>query len=288
MNYTSLVSAQETSQHLQDSSWRIIDCRFDLKNPQLGLEKYKAGHIPGATYADLNKDLSSPITSTSGRHPLPDIATINQKLGSWGIRADTQVVVYDDAYGSYAARLWWILRWLGHQNVAVLDGGITHWQQLGLPLTTEIPSIAEAEFITKANNNLISDTTSMEKAVNNPDLTIIDVRDPERFQGIKEPIDKIAGHVPGAINIPWKTNLDKTGLFLEPVKLATHYEVILKSRNSRNLVFMCGSGVTACHGLLAMAVIGHDDPRLYPGSWSEWIQNPDHPVESGATEFPSG
>lgn len=287
MGYTSLVSVKDTFEHIDDPGWRMIDCRFDLKDPSVGLQKYLAGHIPDAIYADLDKDLSSPVTFTSGRHPLPDIEAISRKLGSWGVAVDTQVVVYDDAYGSYAARLWWILRWLGHQNVAVLDGGINHWLQSDLPLTTEIPSITPTKFVAKTNHDLVMDTKAMETVIDSPELTIVDVRDPERFQGIQEPVDKIAGHIPGAINIPWKTNLDETGLFLKPSQLAMQYEAILEKPGSENLVFMCGSGVTACHGLLALSALGHDDAKLYAGSWSEWIQNPDHPVASGTSELPT-
>jgi len=282
MNYTSLVSAEDVLNHLDNPHWRIVDCRFDLKDKHLGYEKYKLGHIPNAIYADLKKDLSSPVSEQSGRHPLPEVSAIIQKLGSWGISSQTQVVVYDDAHGSFAGRLWWLLNWLGHENVAVLNGGFGYWENLNYPITTDIPQIEPTTFTGRPDMSMIADMPVIENSLTNDKLLLIDVRDPERYAGHVEPIDKIAGHVPGAINVPWKTNIDENGLYYSKAQLKDHYSQLLVDMGAKDLVFMCGSGVTACHSLLAMKYIGISGAKLYPGSWSEWIQNPSHPVETGS------
>ena len=282
MNYTSIINAEQAIENLDDPNWRFIDCRFDLNNVHAGIENYRTGHIPNAVYADLNKDLSSPVTQKTGRHPLPEIKDITERLGSWGIRPDTQVVVYDDVFGSYAGRLWWLLRWLGHNKVAVLNGGLSQWERLQLPLTKNVPTPEPTQFIAQPDISMIADTSIVEQSVSSPDIKLIDVRDTDRYQGLREPIDKIAGHVPGAINLPWKTNLDQNGLYLEKPELITHYESLLSKDGlaEPNLVFMCGSGVTACHSLVALEFLNIHGARLYPGSWSEWIIDPQHPVET--------
>jgi thiosulfate/3-mercaptopyruvate sulfurtransferase len=282
MSFTSIISAKNTFQRLGDPNWRIFDCRFDLQDKHAGLNKYNAGHIPNAIFADLEKDLSSPVTNKSGRHPLPDIKSITHKFGSWGISADTQVVVYDDVYGSYAARLWWLLRWLGHKNVAVLNGGLTEWQRMQLPVTKDIIETESTSFIAKPDMSMIAEVSLIEQSLATSSVTLVDVRDSDRYQGLREPIDKIAGHIPGAINIPWKTNLDNNGLYLEKAKLLSHYSALADKTDTDALVFMCGSGVTACHSLVALEYLNLPVAKLYPGSWSEWIQNPDHPVASSA------
>jgi len=283
MNYTSLISAEETLKHIDDPLWRIVDCRFDLKDKELGFKKYVTSHIPNAVYADLKKDLSSPVSPTSGRHPLPSIPAMVQKLSDWGIDSTVQVIVYDDAFGSFAGRLWWILNWLGHENVAVLNGGMSYWGKMKYPVTTEVPQILSRRFESNPDMSMIADVSSIEKMPSSNKITLIDVRDPERFQGLAEPIDKIAGHVPGAINIPWKSNIDENGLYLPPSQLEILYRDIIDSQNLNDVVFMCGSGVTACHSLVAMKYMGKKGSKLYPGSWSEWIQNPDHGIETGQT-----
>lgn len=281
MNHTSLISAEVTLEHLNDPNWRIIDCQFDLKDKNIGLQNYKSEHIPGAIYADLDLDLSSTITSNSGRHPLPEPAHILQKFGKWGIQPTTQVVVYDNAFGSFAARLWWLLKWMGHESVAVLNGGLHYWKQQQYPLTQDIFTPPVIDFSGNPNTQMAVDTKNLLATLQQSNLTLIDVRDPERFNGTYEPIDKVAGHIPGAINIPWKTNLDQQGLYLSNDQLLLHYKEILQNQDSKNIVFMCGSGVTACHSLVAMHSIGITDAKLYPGSWSEWIQDPSRPVKSG-------
>lgn len=278
MHFTSIISAENTFQNLANPNWRVFDCRFDLQDENAGLTKYKLRHIPGAIYADLNKDLSAPVSDNSGRHPLPDIQDITHKFGLWGVTPETQVVVYDDVYGSYAARLWWMLRWLGHKNVALLNGGLTEWERLQLPVTKDITEPQVTTFTGKPDMSMIAEVSLIEQSLSSPNIALIDVRDPDRYQGLREPIDKIAGHVPGAINIPWKTNLDENGLYLEKARLLPHYSETIHETDSNALVFMCGSGVTACHSLVALEILGFRGAKLYPGSWSEWIQNPGHPV----------
>lgn len=284
MNFTSIVSAEDTFRNVNEPNWRIFDCRFDLKDDSIGFAKYKSGHIPNAIFADLHKDLSAPVTNNSGRHPLPDVHDISHKLGLWGVDSNTQVVVYDDVYGSYAARLWWMLRWLGHKNVAVLNGGLTEWERLHLPVTKVIAEPKSTTFIAKPDMSMIADVSTIEKSISSEKIMLIDVRDSDRYQGIREPIDKIAGHIPGAINIPWKTNLDPSGQYLEKANLLPHYLKILDKTDTETIVFMCGSGVTACHSLVALEYLDLPAAKLYPGSWSEWIRNPDHPVESSSPE----
>ena len=280
MKYHSIINADELAKHLGDPSWRIVDCRYNLNAIDEGLAQYNIEHIPYAVYAHLKYDLSSPVTEKTGRHPLPDIKKLKQTFGDWGIDDTIQVVVYDNAAGSYAARLWWLLRWLGHDNVAVLNGGFDIWKQQGLPVTSEIPQIPETTFIGQPDMTMVADTQAVEQLLEQSDTNLIDVRDPKRFQGQTEPIDRIAGHIPGAINVPWKSNTDENGLYLAKAQLHDFYKTILHGIPPDKTVFMCGSGVTACHTLVALEYIGIKGARLYPGSWSEWIADPKHPVQA--------
>jgi thiosulfate/3-mercaptopyruvate sulfurtransferase len=282
MTYASIVSADVLQQHLDDPAWRIVDCRFNLKEPDEGLALYHMGHIPNAVYAHLDHDLSGPITASSGRHPLPDVERFKQTLGRWGIDASKQVIVYDDAAGSYAARLWWMLRWLGHEAVAVLDGGFTPWKQQGLPASTAIPEIEPLTFTGEPDMAMLIDSATLQDDLKHSNVCLIDVRDPRRYSGLEEPIDKVAGHVPGAVNIPWKTNVAENGMYLSRAQLHDQYIKTLCSTPDKKIVFMCGSGVTACHSLVALEYIGLGGALLYPGSWSEWITDPDRPVEQSA------
>ena len=185
MNYSSIISADVVYQNINNAQWRIIDCRFNLNVPDEGLALYKMEHIPNAQYAHLDHDLSSPVSASSGRHPLPDAEKFKQKLGSWGITRNTQVVVYDDAAGSYAARLWWMLRWLGHDSIAVLDGGFSTWKQQGLPITAEIPQIASTNYIGDPNMDMLIDSEKLQAQLAQPQTLLIDVRDPNRYQGLE-------------------------------------------------------------------------------------------------------
>ncbi|WP_455221031.1 sulfurtransferase [Kaarinaea lacus] len=278
MTYSSIISADLLQQHLNDANWRIVDCRFNLKAPDEGMSLYKMEHIPNAIYAHLDHDLSAPVSDTSGRHPLPDVETFKLKLGAWGIDTSKQVVVYDDAAGSYAARLWWMLRWLGHKSVAVLDGGFTLWKQQGLPTTNAIPHIEPATFVGQPNMDMLINSNALQEGLSKASICLIDVRDPQRYSGLEEPIDKVAGHIPGSINLPWKTNIADTGMYQSKAQLYDQYQKLLQDAAGKNVVFMCGSGVTACHSLVALEYIGISGAKLYPGSWSEWITDNSRPV----------
>lgn len=278
MIYSSIISADLLQQHLNDPNWRIVDCRFNLKATDEGMSLYQMEHIPNAIYAHLDHDLSAPVSNSSGRHPLPDVETFKLKLGSLGIDGSKQVVVYDDAAGSYAARLWWMLRWLGHEAVAVLDGGFTLWKQQGLPTTNTLPRIEPTTFVGKPTMNMLMNSNDIQENLNKSSICLIDVRDPQRYSGLEEPIDKVAGHVPGAINVPWKTNIADNGMYRSRAELYDQYHKLLQDAAGKNVVFMCGSGVTACHSLIALEYIGITGAKLYPGSWSEWITDPNRPV----------
>ncbi|MGD8566814.1 MAG: sulfurtransferase [Gammaproteobacteria bacterium] len=278
MSYSSVISSDILYQHLDDHDWRIIDCRFNLQAPDQGRGQYAIEHIPNALYAHLDEDLSSPVTETSGRHPLPDIEKLKAKLGEWGINAQTQVLAYDDAGGSYAARLWWLLHWLGHTKVAVLDGGFSIWKKQGLPTTAERPCVSPTVFTGEPNNEMLISTDELQRQLKHYTVCLIDVRDPERFTGKQEPIDKVAGHIPGANNIPWKHNIDGNSLFLPKGQLYDQYKALLQTRPANEITFMCGSGVTACHSLVVLAYLGISGAKLYAGSWSEWIRDPARPI----------
>lgn len=277
--HTTLIGAGALAQHLSDSQWLIVDCRFDLAQPSAGEAAYRAGHIPGALYAHLDRDLSSPITPTTGRHPLPDPEHFAQTLSSWGVGADTQVIAYDADNGMFAARLWWLLRWVGHRAVAVLDGGLKAWSAAGQPLSTEIPARQQTRFQARPNRELWLDADEVQARVQQPEWRLLDARAPERFLGKVEPLDKVAGHVPGARNHPFATSLASDGRFGAPEELRRRFEQSQAGVADDRTIAMCGSGVTACHLLLAMEVAGKPGARLYAGSWSEWIRDAKRPVE---------
>lgn len=272
MPFTSLISVQDLHANLQNPDWVIVDCRFSLANPNLGGDLYRHGHLPNARYAHLDKDLSARITDFTGRHPLPDVRVLVEKLGAWGISNHTQVVVYDDACGAMAARLWWLLRWLGHEQVAILDGGMAHWQK-NYPLTTALPKIKPVTFRPYFNDALRLDARQVENALAQKSICLVDARTPERYRGEVEPIDPVAGHIPYAKNRPFQTNLTIDGLFLSPEKLRAEFIALAGETAVENVVHYCGSGVTACHNVLAMEYAGLKGSKLYAGSWSEWIRN---------------
>ncbi len=281
MLYTTLISCRELVAHLGSPTWVVVDCRFNLADPAAGEEAYHAGHIPGAHYAHLDRDLSGPITPTSGRHPLPDTAKLAQRLGQWGVTEHSQVVAYDDAGGAFAARLWWLLRWLGHSRVAVLDGGYPAWTRGGHSTTTEIPATRPGTFVPSVDPSQWLTSAALEGLVADKSVQLIDARDPERFRGEVEPIDLVAGHIPGAVNLPFKQNLTPEGTFESPEKLSQRFAPLAESRDPETIVHMCGSGVTACHNVLAMEHAGLGGSRLYAGSWSEWIREAGRPVATG-------
>lgn len=278
MAHTTLVSAEELAEHLDDPAWRIIDCRFDLTQPEAGETAYQEGHIPGAVYAHLDRDLSSPINPSSGRHPLPDPRDLNATFSAWGIDAQTQVVCYDNQANAYAARLWWLLRWLGHESVAVLDGGFKAWQAGNYPLDTALPQIPASTFLGSPQADMLITTDDLAAHFEPKTHCLIDVRTPERFAGDKEPFDSVAGHIPGACNLPYQTNLDSGDCYLPPEALRKMYRRVLDDTSPDHCIVMCGSGVTACHSLIALELAGMPGAKLYAGSWSEWIRDSTHPV----------
>jgi len=275
MNYSTLISPEILSQQINNPNWIIIDCRFSLADSEAGAKAYRMGHIKNARYAHLDNDLSSRITSTTGRHPLPNFNALVKKLGQWGIANNSQVVVYDDANGAFASRFWWLLRSLGHDAVAVLDGGINHWQS---PLTTTLPNITAKTFRPSLDRSYWLSASQVSNRIASQAIKLIDARAPERFSGEQEPIDPIAGHIPYAINRAFQLNLSYSGLFLERKVLQQQLSDLLGSFSPEQTVHMCGSGVTACHNLLAMEYAGLSGSKLYAGSWSEWIRNKNHAI----------
>lgn len=273
MSYSTLISASELHQHSQNADWVIIDCRFSLNQAGAGAYAYRHGHIPNARYADLNKDLSSAVSKKTGRHPLPDFRELVKKLGSWGISNQSQVVVYDDAAGAFAGRLWWLLRCLGHQKVAVLDGGIQTWQKQQYPITTALPVYKAKQFRAYLDNSHWLTAAQLENSLASKTICLIDARASARYIGQIEPIDPVAGHIRGAINRPLQLNLDADGLFLSPTQLKKQFLQLIKTTLPEQVVHSCGSGVSACHNLLAMEHAGLIGSKLYAGSWSEWITN---------------
>jgi thiosulfate/3-mercaptopyruvate sulfurtransferase len=278
MKHTTLISSEHLYQYLGDPNWVIIDCRFSLADTEEGFSAYRHGHIPNARYAHLDKDLSSNIIDFTGRHPLPNMKGLVNRLGDWGIDNNSQVVVYDDASGAFAGRLWWLLRSLGHNHVAVLDGGYKHWQKFGLPVTTTLPAIKPNFFRAYPVEKSALTALEIQNGLAQKAIFLIDARTPERYRGEQEPIDPVAGHIPGAVNRPFQLNLDNNGLFLSAEALQSQFKALIGDKNPQQVVHMCGSGVTACHNHLAMEVAGLADSKLYPGSWSEWIRDKNRPI----------
>lgn len=282
MTFTTLLDTATLAAHLPDPGWVVFDCRFDLTDTDAGRRDYAAEHIPGALYAHLNEDLSSPITRHSGRHPLPSPALLAEKLGRWGVDKHKQVAVYDEASGAIAARLWWLLRWLGHDAVAVLDGGLRKWALEGKPLTDNQPQAEPTQFHPVIDDGVWVDTAYVEQVVAAGGALMLDARAPERFRGEVEPLDKLPGHIPGARNAPFTGNLESSGIFRAPTALRARFEKYLSEASPNQVVHMCGSGVTACHNILAMEHAGLRGAKLYAGSWSEWIASADRPIAKGA------
>jgi len=282
MTTRTLIEAEALASLLGDARLRVFDCRFDLARPAYGRAAYGEEHLPGAVFADLNTDLSAPATATSGRHPLPAPEVFAARLRAWGVNADSRVVAYDDNSGAYAARLWWMLRWLGHDDVAVLDGGMRRWLQLGLPLTEDVPAPAPGDFIARPRPGMVVSAPAVLTAAPDPSARVLDARAPERYRGEVEPIDKVAGHIPGARNHPFGMSLDSQGRFLPSHVLRDALAASLDGVAPESTIVYCGSGVTACHVLLSLEHAGLTGARLYPGSWSEWSSDPSRPVATGA------
>ena len=283
-NYKTLIATSSLATRLDNPDVIVIDCRFDLKDPEKGPRDYAAGHIRGAVYASLDEDLAAPISADSGRHPLPEPRDFQDTLRRFGASGDSQLVVYDDASGALAARLWWMMRrWLGYENVAVLDGGYKAWMAADLPVSTVSPEPAHGNISCVANRELIMTTQQVSDALAGPgQFTLVDARDPQRFSGDIEPIDPVAGHVPGAINLPFSKNLDERGQFRDAAALRAVWDELGSIDVGTPWAVMCGSGVTACHLALSAELAGLPEPLLYVGSWSEWIRDPGRPIASGA------
>ena len=284
MNFNTLIDCETLAGRLGDPSWCVFDCRFDLADTQRGERAHAATHVPGAFYAHIDRDLSGPITPQSGRHPLPDPALLCDWLGRHGVGSDTQVVVYDDSGGTMAVRLWWLLRWLGHTRVAVLDGGWPAWQAAAMPVEDTPPQAASAtSFAGQPDWKQVVTTATIatQLETHGAAILVMDARTRERFRGDAEPIDPVAGHIPNAINVPLVDNLDRNGRFKDPAALHALYAPALAGRPASDVAAMCGSGVTACLNLLAMEIAGLQGGRLYAGSWSEWIRDPGRPVATG-------
>jgi thiosulfate/3-mercaptopyruvate sulfurtransferase len=263
---------------MDDKKWLIFDCRFDLSDVTKGQVLYQLSHIPGALYAHLDHHLSSPVKPHTGRHPMPQTEQLIEWLQGCGMHESKQVVVYDDSFGAMAARLWWLLKCLGHRSVAVLDGGWQAWNEAGYEVDDKPVQTIKSDFGATLDQDCIVGTKQILANLKQAEFSLVDVRSAERFNGIMEPIDPVAGHIPGAINIPLTQNMDEKGCFKSPQLLRELYAEVTAKYSTHSQVYMCGSGVTACHSLLALAVAGYDMPRVYAGSWSEWIRDPHRPV----------
>lgn len=281
--FTTLISVESLRPLLASGDIALFDCRFDLADPQAGGAAWRVGHIPGARYLHLDHDLAGPTTGRNGRHPLPDPEAFAATLRAAGVKAGQQVVAYDDAGGPYAARLWWLLGWLGHREVAVLDGGLQAWTASGGVLETgTAPAATPGDFAAaKPDPAATVDAAAVRANIDDPALLVVDARTPERFRGDPNPMDPVSGHIPGATNRFFKDNLSPDGRFKASETLAAEWGTVLGDQPPRATVLQCGSGVTACHNALALAVAGLPGARLYPGSWSEWITDPERPVARG-------
>lgn len=278
MTYSTLVSCEILAGHLNDPDWQVFDCRHQLVDEHYGEKAYAEGHLPGAFFMHMERDLSGPPTGRNGRHPLPDAKSFADKLGAAGVSKQTQVVVYDDAGGTIAGRLWWMLRWLGHENVALLDGGIKQWIKEGRPLSTELPVATPTRFEWIDRPDWLVSVEAVLANIEKNEFCVVDARAPDRFRGENETIDPVGGHIPGARNRFCKDNLNAEGLFRPAAELRREFLGLLAGVAPEQSVMQCGSGVTACHNLLAMEIAGLHGARLYAGSWSEWCSDPLRPV----------
>ena len=273
-----LVSVEDLAAHPE---WRVFDCRHDLKNTEYGRQAYVRGHIPGALFLHLDDDLSGAKTGANGRHPLPAIADFARRMSECGVDQTTQVVAYDNEGGIFASRLWWMLRWLGHDRVAVLDGGLAGWKRSKRSLDEVLPTVLPRVFVPRPQD-MIVEVGPLLAGLPAQRSLILDARSPERFRGENETLDPVGGHIPGAVNRFYFDNLDDAGCFFKPAaELRTEFDAMLAGRPADEVVQQCGSGVTACHNLLAMELAGLSGSKLYPGSWSEWCADPSRPVATG-------
>ena len=277
MAHTTLVSTADLATHLR--VWRIFDCRHDLMKPELGGEQYREAHIPGALFASLDRDMSAPKTGKNGRHPLPDPEAFAAWVGRQGVKPSDQVVCYDASNGAMAARLWWMLRWIGHDAVAVLDGGIAKWTKEGRPVTADVPAFPPTEYPLNLSEEAAVGARMVHRRLGQQ--LLVDARAPARYRGEQEPIDPVAGRIPGARNRFNMDNVAADGTFKSPAELKAAFDQVLGGRAPHDVVNYCGSGVAACHNLLAMEIAGLPGAKLFAGSWSEWIADPARPQERG-------
>lgn len=280
MSYTTLVDVATLQGHLADPDWRVIDVRHQLADTAYGERVYGESHLPGAVFLHCDRDLSGPMNGCNGRHPLPDPEKLAQRLGEIGIGAQTQVVVYDDAQGMIAGRLWWLLRWLGHDRVALLDGGLQAWQAAGGAMNATLPASRPANFVAEPRDVLVN-ADYVQSFLATSRMHLIDARGPERFRGENETIDPVGGHIPGAVNRFFQLNLRADGRFKPAAELRAEWLAVLAGCSPDQVVHQCGSGVSACHNILAMEIAGLSGSRLYAGSWSEWCADPARPVAQG-------
>lgn len=281
MAFTTLISTAALGMHLEEAAYVIVDCRFRLDDPGWGGQEYAKAHIPGARYANLDRDLSGARNGTNGRHPLPDVAALVDTLGRLGIQNGVQVVAYDQDNGMYASRLWWLLRYMGHDAVAVLDGGFAKWTAEARTTAPGVEGRPAAAFAGAPRREMMVDAAGVARAAASPQTTLVDARAPQRFRGDVEPLDAVAGHIPGAKNYFFQQNLDAHGTFQSPEALRAQLQAVIGDVDPVEVVCYCGSGVTACHNLLALEHAGLPGAKLYPGSWSEWCSDTNRPVAKG-------
>ena len=276
-----VVSTTELSEHLNDPDWVIFDCRHDLMDPDKGAAIYADGHIMGAHFAAVDADLSGAKTGHNGRHPLPRPEDLTAFLAKHGVTEKTRVIAYDDVGGQYAARLWWVARWVGFEGVALLDGGWAKWMAEGRPVDQLVPALRKGALAARVNESLLVRVDEVLANLDTSKRVVIDARAPERYRGEVEPLDRVAGHIPGALNRGFKQNLNEDLTLRGPAELRANFEALLGTRLPEEVVHQCGSGITACVNLLAMEQAGLTGSKLYAGSWSEWSSDPTRPVATG-------
>ena len=279
--YRTLIGTADLARHLGDPAFVIVDVRHDLGKPDMhGIEAYAQSHVPGAVFAHVDRDLSAPMTGKNGRHPLPSPEAAATVFGRLGIDATKQVVAYDQGGGVYASRLWWMLRWLGHENAAVLDGGFAKWTREGRPVEREPRTATPTKFMPARVRPTVN-AAGIAASLPRHALVLLDARAAERYRGDVEPLDPVAGHIPGALNRPHSRNVANDGTFRPAGELRAEFDAMLHGRSPGDVVHYCGSGVSACHNILAMTIAGYPLARLYPGSWSEWCADPKRPMAKG-------
>lgn len=281
MIHTTLIDAQALATILDDCV--LVDCRHDLMDPSVGAAAYAQGHLPRAWFMHQDTDLAGPRNGRNGRHPLPERETMRRRLEAIGLTDERQLVAYDDQGGMFAGRLWWLARWLGHRAVAVLDGGLPAWTGAGFPLTRELPKAdRDGRLGDRPSLVRISDAASVLASIDSRECLLVDARSPERYRGEIEPLDPVAGHIPGATNRPFQQNLRPDGRFKPAEVLRREFAALLAGRTPAQVIQQCGSGVSACHNIIAMELAGLSGSALFPGSWSEWCADPARPVATGA------